>query len=161
MIDINLFVDEDLWRQTLTIENWRALFAAVLQESAKILLIQYSFVIDVSLINAEAMKKINLDQRGINGATNVLSFPLYEQHELKNVPKLRTILLGDIVISYNDSVMESTLYCRPFLDHVVHLFVHGFLHLVGFDHVDSRESAKMEHFEQEILRFFGIENLYD
>lgn len=106
------------------------------------------------------MKKINKEFREINKSTNVLSFPMLGKKILKNKNHEFDFLLGDIVISIPKIKYESKKYNKVFLDHYAHILLHGFLHLLGFNH-DSESKAKiMEKKEINILSRMKIGNPY-
>ena len=69
-------------------------------------------------------------------------------------------LLGDLILAYETVAREATLEDKPFDAHFRHLLVHGFLHLVGYDHVDETEAEAMERLEVEILNELGVADPY-
>jgi probable rRNA maturation factor len=103
-----------------------------------------------------AIRTLNREWRKKDAATNVLSFPM---------PKARAggavTLLGDIVIAYETTAREADAESKPFGDHLAHLAVHGFLHLVGYDHETDQEAEAMENLEAEILSRLGVPNPYE
>ena len=94
-------------------------------------------------------RDLNIKWRGIDQPANVLSFPA--GGGAASAP-----LLGDIVIAFETASREATEAGRPLRDHVVHLLVHGFLHLVGHDHIGAAEAETMEALECAILGRLGI-----
>jgi probable rRNA maturation factor len=69
-------------------------------------------------------------------------------------------MLGDIAIAYETTRRESDEEDKPFANHLSHLAVHGFLHLVGYDHEKDDEAEEMEALEREILATLGIPDPY-
>ncbi len=69
--------------------------------------------------------------------------------------------LGDIILAYETVLREAKEKDIPFLDHTIHLIIHGFLHLLGYDHEDEKDAEKMEILEIEILEKLNIENPYE
>ena len=69
-------------------------------------------------------------------------------------------MLGDIVIAYGTVAREAAAQGKPIRDHLLHLVVHGVLHLLGHDHLRPAEAARMERIETEILARFGIPDPY-
>lgn len=99
---------------------------------------------------------LNKNWRGLDKPTNVLSFPTVEFPE-PNGPHL----LGDIIVSFETCKNEAEGLSLPMETHVVHLLVHGLLHLLGYDHVDDEGAGKMENLEVLILKEMGIANPYE
>jgi probable rRNA maturation factor len=114
---------------------------------------------ELSLIftnNAE-MQALNNQHRGIDAPTNVLSFDFIED-DLKNQTPFA--ILGDIVFAYEIILQESQEMHIPFQHHLTHLIIHGFLHLLGYDHQTEHDAQKMEMLETELLLLFDIPDPY-
>lgn len=95
------------------------------------------------------MKQLNTLYRGVNRATDVLSFPMY--NSLRDIPGDTPVLLGDIVISPEAALRQSAEYGCTFHDEVQRLLIHGFLHLLGYDHEkNSYQDRKMKKKEKEL-----------
>jgi probable rRNA maturation factor len=109
----------------------------------------------IVLTDDSAIRELNRDWRGIDAATNVLSFATANKGG-----KHATAHLGDVVLAYETIAREARNEAKPFAHHVAHLAVHGFLHLVGYDHARDREAAVMERAERDILRQLAIPNPY-
>jgi len=107
----------------------------------------------IVLTDDSAIRLLNRDWRGIDAATNVLSFPV---DEARGEPPL----LGDIVLAYETVAREARAERKPFAHHVAHLAVHGFLHLVGYDHTRDEDAEAMEQAERKILRRLAIPDPY-
>ena len=105
------------------------------------------------------MQQINRQHRQIDKATNVLSFPAYDMRSDKIDPAVPA-LLGDIVIAAETVVREADAMQIPVADHLMHLFVHGMLHLFGHDHVEDHMAEAMEKLEIQFLAGLGIANPY-
>ncbi len=116
--------------------------------------------INVLLTDSDTIKDINKQHRNIDEPTNVLSFPHYSEEELKKLPDEENILLGDVVMSYNAVNDEAMVFGIPFFERVAHLFVHGVLHTLGYDHVREKDRGQMESLERHILSCFNIEDPY-
>jgi probable rRNA maturation factor len=107
----------------------------------------------IVLTDDSAIRLLNRDWRGVDAATNVLSFPA------KNVAgKPLGGHLGDIVLAFETIAREARGERKPFAHHVAHLAVHGFLHLVGFNHERDEDAATMERAESDILQQLAIPN---
>ncbi|MGQ0444850.1 MAG: rRNA maturation RNase YbeY [Beijerinckiaceae bacterium] len=105
--------------------------------------------ISVVLCDDGFIRGLNRKWRGIDRAANVLSFPA-------GGGAAAPLLLGDIVIAFETTSKEASAAGRPLRDHVAHLLVHGFLHLIGHDHVGAAEAETMEALERAILGRLGI-----
>jgi probable rRNA maturation factor len=103
-----------------------------------------------------AIRTLNRDWRGKNAPTNVLSFPAAAPG--KGRPASPYIL--DIVIAYQTTAREAADEGKPFNHHLAHLAVHGFLHLLGYDHDNDRDADKMERLERKILARLAIPDPY-
>lgn len=105
--------------------------------------------ISVVFCDDDFIRDLNRKWRGIDKPASVLSFPA--RGDAASAP-----LLGDIVIAFETASREASEAGRPLRDHVAHLLVHGFLHLIGHDHVGAAEAATMEALERAILGRLGI-----
>jgi probable rRNA maturation factor len=112
---------------------------------------------DVSLCLADdaALRALNLSWRGIDKPTNVLSFPA-----APGPPGEETPTLGDIALAYETLAREAEDLGVSLADHYRHLLVHGFLHLVGYDHETDAEAERMEALETRILARLGVADPY-
>lgn len=106
------------------------------------------------LTDNKAVRALNRKWRGKNAPTNVLSFPAADGGQP------RRPVLGDIVIAYETTAAESRAEGKPFDHHLVHLVVHGFLHLLGYDHESDGEAEEMEHLERKILARLDVPDPY-
>jgi probable rRNA maturation factor len=111
---------------------------------------------DVSLCLADdaALRALNLNWRGIDKPTNVLSFPAAPGR-----PGEATTL-GDIALAYETLAREAEDLSVSLADHYRHLLVHGFLHLIGYDHEKDAEAERMEALETSILARLGVSDPY-
>ena len=119
------------------------------------------------LCNDAQMRQLNQQHRQINKPTNVLSFPAYDMAGDMAVDMAgRQIdgdvpaLLGDIVIAAETVIHEADVMQMPVADHLIHLFVHGMLHLFGHDHIDDELAETMETLEVKFLANIGVPNPY-
>ncbi|KQQ56480.1 rRNA maturation factor [Rhizobium sp. Leaf311] len=113
---------------------------------------------ELSLVftNDEAIREINAEWRDKDKPTNVLSFPAYPI-EPGDMPGP---MLGDIVIARETVEREALDLEKSFEDHLTHLLVHGFLHLIGYDHIETDEAEEMEGLETRILAKLGLSDPY-
>jgi probable rRNA maturation factor len=113
----------------------------------------------VMLTDDSGIRTLNGNWRGIDKPTNVLSFPAL-QPTAPSRPGDAPRMLGDIAIAYETMRQEADDEQKPFDHHLSHLAVHGFLHLIGYDHETEGEAEAMEALEQEILAQLGIPDPY-
>src|SRR6202163_264851 len=109
----------------------------------------------VMLTDDAGIRTLNSNWRGIDKPTNVLSFPALPPTGTGG-PDDAPRMLGDIAIAYETTRKEADDEQKPFDHHLSHLAVHGFLHLMGYDHEKDDDAEAMETFEQEILAQLGI-----
>ena len=102
------------------------------------------------------MKEINNKWRKLEKATNVLSFPVNKQIKEEDY-----FFIGDIVLSYETILSECKLRKKSFKDHFLHLLIHGFLHLLGYNHDNKRTEKEMEELEVNYLSKLNIKNPYE
>ena len=113
----------------------------------------------VMLTDDAGIRTLNGNWRGIDKPTNVLSFPALQPTGAKR-PGDAPRMLGDIAIAYETTRKEADDEQKPFDHHLSHLAVHGFLHLVGYDHENDDDAETMETLEAEILAQLGVPNPY-
>ncbi len=113
----------------------------------------------VMLTDDSGIRTLNSNWRGIDKPTNVLSFPAL-QGEGARKPGDAPPMLGDIAIAYETMRHEADEEGKPFDHHLSHLAVHGFLHLIGYDHENDADADEMESLETEILAQLGIPDPY-
>ena len=102
----------------------------------------------------ERIRTLNRLWRGLDKPTNVLSFPS------PDTQPGATRTLGDIAISYETAAREAAAEDKSLADHVAHLSVHGFLHLLGYDHESDDDAEEMEGLERAILARIGVSDPY-
>jgi probable rRNA maturation factor len=107
--------------------------------------------ISVLLTDDAAVRELNRVWRKVDKPTNVLSFP---------AAKASGGLLGDIAIAYETLASEAAAENKPFLHHLAHLAVHGFLHLLGYDHQTDSQAEAMEGLERTALARLQIADPY-
>jgi probable rRNA maturation factor len=106
------------------------------------------------------IQALNRDWRGKNAPTNVLSFPAAHPGARPGKTRPASPYLGDIVIAYQTVAREAAAEGKPFNHHLAHLAVHGFLHLLGYDHENDRDAQTMERLERTILKRLAIPDPY-
>lgn len=111
--------------------------------------------VDILFTDDAEMRELNRQWRKLDKPTDVLSFPS-DGPDLASQPKH----LGDIALGYETAVRDAEAMNRPFEAHVSHLLVHGFLHLLGYDHMAPEDSTVMEPLEIKILASLGWPDPY-
>lgn len=146
---IDVRIESPLWKaQPLAEQTVRAAIAAA-AEFASI-----DGEVSILLADDAAIRVLNRDWRGIDKPTNVLSFPT------SMTAGGATKLLGDIAIAYETLARECDEEARIFLHHLAHLAVHGFLHLIGYDHQTDSQADAMEGLESEIMLQLNMPDPY-
>ncbi len=111
--------------------------------------------VSILLTDDATVRSLNASWRGQDKPTNVLSFPAVRPSELPTAP-----MLGDIALARETVEREAADEGKSVDDHLVHLVVHGFLHLLGYDHLDDAEAERMESRERAILASLGVADPY-
>ncbi len=110
----------------------------------------------VLLCDDDEMRALNKEYRQKNAPTNVLSFPAPKTMRIKGVLDH----LGDIALGLETCVREAKEQGKSLKNHVMHLSVHGALHLLGYDHIADDEAETMESLERDILKTLGVDDPY-
>lgn len=110
--------------------------------------------LSILLTNDEEQHELNQQWRGKDSSTNVLSFPQIEPFG----PVVG--ILGDITLARETLEREALDLDKSLPDHFTHLVVHGFLHILGYDHITDAEALQMESLETQILAALGIDDPY-
>ena len=146
MIKVNVLSEDKNWSKKIKKKNF--FFRSVCKSFPK----KYQFVnkkifLTLLLSNNKGIKKLNKKFRNKNKATDILSFPFQ-----KKVKFTSNLYLGDIIISYNFMNKNTNKEIKLFKDKVIKIFIHGFLHLLGFDHIKLKNYNNMFQEEQKIYQ---------
>jgi len=150
-LDIAVIINDEAWPDTLEARAEEAVLAALKQSGAKV---KGAAELSIVLTNDEEQHELNKQWRGKDSSTNVLSFPQIEPFD----PVVG--ILGDITLARETLIREAEEQGVTFEAHFTHLVVHGFLHILGYDHLDDEEAAEMEGLETKILATLGIDDPY-
>ena len=150
MISINVFSEEKAWSKRL--KNKDIFFKKICKAFPK----KYKFLnkkvtFTLLLSNNKNIKKLNKVFRKKNKSTDILSFPLDKKIKIK-----KNTYLGDIIISYNYLDKPKSQNLKLFEEKVIKIFIHGFLHLLGFDHKKNKDYSKM--LKEENLLFKSVQS---
>jgi probable rRNA maturation factor len=153
MVTIDLLIESPLWQDQPGAEDTvrEAVAMAAAQVSAP------AGEVAILLTDDAAVRVLNREWRGVDAPTNVLSFPAPAPppgFAATQAP------LGDIAIAYETMAREAEHEDKPFGHHLAHLAVHGFLHLLGYDHVVEAEAEAMERLECAILARLAVPDPY-
>jgi probable rRNA maturation factor len=150
-LKIDVLIDSDHWKSAGNIRTLvrRAVAAAASTQSTS------EAELAIVLTDDSAIRQLNRLWRGVDAPTNVLSFPAATK-QAEDEPAH----LGDIVLAYQTIAREARAEGKPLAHHVAHLAVHGYLHLVGFDHERDTDAETMEQAERKILRRLSIPDPY-
>ena len=148
MIKVNIEVKNKSWNKKL--KNPRRYFNKKLKKISKNIKFfkNKNITFTIFLTNSLNMKKLNKKFRKKNKSTDVLSFPSFAGKKLKLI-KEKEIYLGDIAASYE--IIKSRVRNNNFLQEFDKVWVHGFLHLAGYDHIKNQDYYKMNKIEKRIL----------
>ena len=123
-------------------------------------LLDSKLMITITFTIPEEIRKINKKYRKIDRATDVLSFPMFEKSELdekiKNKDFLHEDMLGDIIISIEKVKEQAIEYGHSFERELSYMLVHGFYHLMGYDHIEEEDKKIMRPKEDKILNELKI-----
>jgi rRNA maturation RNase YbeY len=120
--------------------------------------------LSLSLVGDKRIQELNLEHRGKDKPTDVLSFPLYEPGDpsaSSGQGHMPERLLGDVVISVDTARRQAAEYEAPLQNEVYRLLIHGLLHVMGHDHEEPDERAAMEAEERRLAAAIGMPWPYD
>lgn len=150
-IDIAVIINDEAWPDNLEARAEEAVRAALKLAKPKV---KGAAELSIVLTNDAEQQELNRQWRGKDSSTNVLSFPQIEPFG----PVVG--LLGDITLARETLEREAAEQGTSFADHFTHLVVHGFLHILGYDHLTDAEALQMESLETQILASLGVEDPY-
>ena len=150
-IEIDILIEDDRWSDELSDSAERAVNAAIAHLK---LLPEGPCELSILLTNDAHQHELNAQWREKQSSTNVLSFPQIEPF----APLFG--LLGDISLAYETVTKEAHDEQKTLKDHVTHLCVHGFLHILGYDHLTDDDAEEMEGLERNILKDLEIADPY-
>lgn len=131
----------------------------VLSKAAELYKLAPTAEVSLSFCDDAHIHKMNLEFRGIDRPTDVLSFALSEGEEPEILDGPAEDLLGDIIISVDTLARQAEEYGHSLERELAYLTVHGLLHLLGYDHLTDSDKAEMRQEEEAILGALGIERL--
>ena len=146
MISINVFSEEKAWSKRL--KNKDIFFKKICKAFPK----KYKFLdkkvkFSLLLSNNKTIKKLNKDFKKNNKSTDILSFPFSKKTKIT-----KQNYIGDIIISYNFIDKPKSQKLKTFKEKLIKIFIHGFLHLLGFDHIKNKDYKIMLKEEEKIYQ---------
>ncbi|MEO1747613.1 MAG: rRNA maturation RNase YbeY [Pseudomonadota bacterium] len=153
-IDVDISVEGDFWGE---VSDWEYIVnSAVAAAALHLQMDAAESELSILLTHDAVIRHLNEQWRDKDKPTNVLSFPAVPGGQKGILPPL----LGDIVLAFETIEREAQVSGKKLSHHVSHLIVHGFLHLLGYDHESDKEAQEMETTEQAILARLGIDDPY-
>ena len=158
IVDLQIVSESEELPTLAQLEQWAQLALRIADSEAEI---------TIRIVDDEESNELNLQYRGKDKPTNVLSFP-FEQPEFDD-PELAAEMaaelgdvnyLGDLVVNAQLVAQEAIQQHKNVIDHWAHLVIHGTLHLQGFDHIEDDEAEVMETLEVQLLATLNITNPY-
>lgn len=123
-------------------------------------LLDSKLIMTITLTTPEEIRKINKEYRNIDKSTDVLSFPMFEKDELEQMIKNNDFshedVLGDVIISIEKVKEQAEEYGHSFERELSYMLVHGFYHLMGYDHIEEKDKTLMRPKEEKILNDLKI-----
>ena len=147
--------------------DYKQIITSVVDEAVDFVKCPYECEVNVTVVDNNVIQQINKEQRKIDKATDVLSFPLLEYDKVGDFtkfdrddtcfhPDTGELMLGDIVISYDKVISQSKEYNHSKRRELAFLTAHSMLHLFGYDHMVDEERIEMENKQTRILENLGI-----
>jgi probable rRNA maturation factor len=138
----------------------RDMIRSVVKTAAEVENIKFPFEICIVLTGNVGIQKLNREFRNMDKPTDVLSFPMFEKSELKKILKKNSceeiIVLGDIIVSLERALEQAEEYGHSFEREAGYLVAHGFLHLLGYDHIKKEEKCLMREKEENIMGILSL-----
>ena len=147
-------------------KNYEALIESIVDKCFQVEKMEYTnLYLNVILATPEYIRKANKEYRNIDKATDVLSFPMFEKEEVDSLIKrtnkekkkeeIRDVL-GDIIISIEKVKEQAVEYGHSFERELAYMVVHGFYHVMGYDHIEEEDKIEMRKKEEYVLNILNI-----
>ena len=158
---------ENIWWENIINKSFEKKLKLIVEQiikNNKVIEFKNKFSISILFTGDKKINQLNKKFRKINSPTNVLSFPSIpidiNTSNFLDLDCNLSIFLGNIVISSDTLIKEANNEKKTEEDHLIHLFIHGVLHLLGYDHETSYDAKIMETLEIKILKCLNINNPY-
>lgn len=166
-VTVDLLVEEDGW--STAVPDLEAIATTAASAAVRARGLSGPFEIALLACSDDRIAALNADFRGKAGPTNVLSWPAEDLApdvaggvpQPPDAPSVGPHMLGDVAIALQTVTSEAQSSGRPLNNHVLHLIVHGCLHLLGYDHDTPEDAALMEGIETRIMTDLDLPDPYD
>lgn len=165
--DVFVQFEDERWQNVACvdislIEKVKEAALNAVQNEVDFLNLPKNFSINLVLSDNQAVRALNKEFRGLDKPTNVLSFANIDDVFFDDALKSQNdIELGDVIVAFEVMFDEAQMLGISLKDHFCHLWTHGLLHILGYDHMLKSERLCMEANEIKILRTLGIDNPYE
>lgn len=156
---IEIIIEDDAWCQLSNSFEFLAMAAVKALEVQSNSNPKNLYEIAIMLSTNAHVKYLNKTYRNKNKSTNVLSFPINENINETSNDGLTHI--GDIILAHDTIMKEAQQEGKKPKDHIIHLIIHGVLHLLGYDHEDEHDAQDMEKEESRLMLALGLRDPYD
>ena len=134
-----------------TYDEYESVFADLAQKVFNHLHLEDEYLVDVNIVDNKFIHQINKNYRHVDRPTDVISFAFLDDKEETMLVGQKQISLGTILISFEKAEEQAKEYQHSLLREMSFLFVHGLLHLFGYDHMNKEDETKMFQLQDEIL----------
>jgi len=165
--DVFISVEDKRWKNDIKdvqklVQDCKDAALLCVQDDVPFLKKNKNFALNLALSNDKTVWELNKKFRGFDKPTNVLSFANIDDEAFeKELAFENDVALGDVIIAYETMKAEAEDLGILLCDHFCHLWVHGLLHILGYDHIKEDERLEMEAKEVEILKKLGVLNPYE
>ena len=149
MIKINVVVKDKSWLKFLKKPEYYLKQKISKIKDDRLFKKKNCYAFSLSLSNSKEIKALNKKFRKKNKPTDILSFPFFDKKNLKKNLKNKKLYLGDIAISYEEFLKKNR---DDYKNGFIKIFIHGFLHLLNFDHKSNKEFKKMSLIENKLFQ---------
>lgn len=164
MINIDFYTDyendEKVSKYNKFLEEYEEKINKIIAEALKLNNINIENVyLGIGVVTPEEIHRLNNEFRNVDKTTDVLSFPMFTEEELRNIDSTyledEELSIGDIVICLEVIEKQAEEYNTGFNREMLYMITHGICHLLGFDHIVENDKAKMREMEEKILSKIG------
>jgi probable rRNA maturation factor len=165
-VKINLSIEDERWTAAIAdiaavVERVKDAVIDCVGGEVDFLAPDKQFSLNLCLSNDEEVHRLNKEFRGMDKATNVLSFANADDDAFDEMlASDAEVELGDVIVAFETMEREAQELEASFYEHFCHLWTHGMLHILGYDHIEPEERAEMERREIDILEKLKIANPY-